>query len=111
MAGSPGPFPGLPDLLGGGRSYAERSVAAASHSHERGQVHRLATLATILAGQGDADAAADIAGQMLDKAAGMESCRIADRITAVRNAITAVSDGAAARQISERVDEVLGVPM
>ena len=93
------------------RSYAERSVAAAGHSHERGQVHRLATLATILAGQGDAETAADIAGQMLDKAAGMESCRIADRITAVRDAITAVSDGAAARQISERVDEVLGVPM
>jgi hypothetical protein len=36
----------------------------------------LATLATILAGQGDADADAGIAGQMLDRAAGMESCRI-----------------------------------
>jgi hypothetical protein len=93
------------------RSYAERSVAAAGHSHERGQVHRLATLAMILAGQGDADAAAGIAGQMLDKATGMESCRIADRISAVRDAITAISDGAAARQLSERVDEVLGAPM
>jgi hypothetical protein len=93
------------------RSYAERSVAAAGHSHERGQVHRLATLAMILAGQGDADAAASIAGQMLDKATGMESCRIADRISAVRDAVTAISDGAAARQLSERVDEVLGAPM
>jgi len=55
----------------------------------RGQVHRLATLATILAGQGDADAAVGIAGQMLDKAAGMESCRIQDRIAAVRDAATA----------------------
>jgi hypothetical protein len=93
------------------RSYAERSVAAGGQSHVRGQVHRLATLATILASQGDADGAAGIAGQMLDKAVGMESCRIQDRIAAVRDAVTAVSDGAAARQLSERVDDVLGVPM
>lgn len=32
------------------RSYAERSAAAAGESHMRGQVHRLATLATIMAG-------------------------------------------------------------
>jgi hypothetical protein len=93
------------------RSYAERSVATASQSHVRGQVHRLATLATILADQGDADTAAGIAGQMLDKATGMESCRIADRIAALRDAITAISDGAAARQLSERAGDVLGVPM
>ena len=93
------------------RSYAERSVAAAGESHVRGQVHRLATLATILAGQGDADAAAGIAGQMLDRAAGMESYRIQDRIAAVRDAVTAVSDGAAARQLSERAGDVLGLPM
>jgi hypothetical protein len=80
------------------RAYAERSVAAAGESHVRGQVHRLATLATILAGQGDADAAAGIAGQMLDRAAAMESCRIQDRIAAVRDAVTALSDGAAARE-------------
>ena len=93
------------------RSYAERSVAAAGQSHVRGQVHRLATLATIVAGQGDADAAAGIAGQMLDKAAGMESCRIAGRIAAVRDAVTAASDGAAARQLAERAGDILGVPM
>ncbi len=93
------------------RSYPERSVAAAGESHVRGQVHRLATLATILAGQGDADAAAGIAGQMLDRAVGMESCRIQDRIAAVRVAVTAVSDGAAARQLSERAGDILGLPM
>jgi|HubBroStandDraft_1064217.scaffolds.fasta_scaffold02500_9 hypothetical protein len=93
------------------RSYAERSVAAAGESHMRGQVHRLATLGTIMAGQGDADAAAGIAGQMLDRATGMESCRIQDRIIAVRDAVTAVSDGAAARELAERVEDILGVPM
>jgi hypothetical protein len=93
------------------RGYAERALAAAGESHMRGHVHRLATLATILAGQGEAEAAASIAGQMLDKAAGMESCRIQDRIGAVRDAITAVSDGTAARELSERVEDVIGVPM
>jgi hypothetical protein len=93
------------------RSYAERAVAAADHSHMRGQVHRLATLATILAGQGEADAAAGLAGQMLDRATGMESCRIHDRIIAVRDAVTAVSDGAAAAELAERVADVTSVPM
>jgi len=93
------------------RSYAERSVAAAGESHMRGQVHRLATLATIMAGQGEAEAAAGIAGQMLDRATGMESCRIQDRVIAVRDAVTAVSDGTAARELSERVEDVIGVPM
>jgi hypothetical protein len=37
------------------RGYAERAVAGADECHLRGQVHRLATLATILAGQGEAD--------------------------------------------------------
>jgi hypothetical protein len=48
------------------------------------------------------DTAAGIAGQMLDRATGMESCRIQDRVLAVRDAVTAVSDGAAARELSER---------
>jgi hypothetical protein len=77
----------------------------------RGRIHRLATLATILAGQGEADAAAGVAGQMLDSATGMESCRVHDRVVAVRDAITAVSDGASARELSERVEDVIGVPM
>ncbi len=92
------------------RSYAERSVAAADQSHMRGQVHRLATLAMILAGQGEVEGATGIAGQMLDRATGMESCRIQDRVIAVRDAVIAVSDGAAARELSERVEHVIGVP-
>jgi hypothetical protein len=93
------------------RGYAERAVAGADERHLRGQVHRLATLATILARQGEADTATNIAGQMLDKAVGMESRRIQDRIVAVRDAITAVSDDRAARDLSERVEDVIGVPM
>jgi hypothetical protein len=59
--------------LAAARSYAQQSVDAAAHSHARGRVHRLATLATFLAGQGDAEAAAGTAVVMLDQAAGMES--------------------------------------
>ena len=58
--------------LGAARSYAQQSVDAAAQSHARGRVHRLATLATILAGQGDAEAAAGTAAAMLDQAAGMD---------------------------------------
>jgi hypothetical protein len=97
--------------LSAARNYAERAVAAGTGAHMRGNVHRLATLATILAGQGDADMAAGVAGQMLDRAAGMESCRIHDRIISVRNAITAASDGAMARDLSERVEDVIGLPV
>jgi hypothetical protein len=48
---------------------------------------------------------------MLDRATGMESCRIQDRIIAVRDAVTDVSDGAAGRNLAERVEDILGVPM
>jgi hypothetical protein len=92
-------------------AYAEQAVASGTHSHQRGRVHRLATLAVILAAQGEADHAAAIAGEMLDLAEGMESRRIADRITGVRNAVASASDGAAARELSERVADILGVPL
>jgi hypothetical protein len=74
----------------------------------RGQVHRYATLAMILAGERQADGAADVALKMLDLAVGMESGRIHDRILAVRDAITANADGAAARDLSEKVQDVIG---
>ncbi|MGH3184509.1 MAG: hypothetical protein ACRDOH_34920 [Streptosporangiaceae bacterium] len=77
--------------------------ARANGAQERATTEQseLATLATILAGQGEANGAAGIAGQMLDRATGMESCRIQDRVIAVRDAVTAVSDGAAATELAE----------
>lgn len=90
------------------RAYAQQSVDAAAHSHARGCVHRLATLATVLAGQGDAEHAASTAIQMLDHATGMESRRIHERIIAVRDAITSVSDGRAPIELAERITEMTG---
>lgn len=91
------------------RAYAQQSVDAPAHS--RGRVHRLATLATILAGQGDAEAAAGTASVMLDQAAGMESRRIHERIIRVRDAVTTASDGRAAAALAERVADMTGVPL
>jgi hypothetical protein len=90
------------------RGYAQRAAAIAKGSHVRGQVHRYATLAMILAGERRADAAADVALKMLDLAVGMESGRIHDRIIAVRDAISAHADSAAARDLSEKVQDVIG---
>ncbi len=95
--------------LSAARGYAQRAVEA--DSHMRGHVHRLATLATILAGQRDTEAAIGIANEMLDKAVGMESCRITERLVAVRNVIVSASDGRAAVELSERVDDLTGIPV
>ena len=95
--------------LAAARSYAQQSVDVPSHS--RGRVHRLATLATILAGQGDAEAAAGTAAVMLDQAAGMESRRIQERIIRVRDAVAGASDGRAVAELAERVADMTGVPL
>jgi hypothetical protein len=97
--------------LGAARNYAQQSVDASGHSHTRGRVHRLATLATILAAQGDAEAAAAVAGQMLDQAAGMESCRIQERLLNVRDAVAGAGQGRAATELAQRVSDMTGAPM
>jgi hypothetical protein len=90
------------------RDYAQRATAVAEGSHVRGQVHRFATLAMILASERKADAAVDVAMKMLALAVGMESGRIQDRIIAVRDAVSAHADGAVARDLSDRVQDVIG---
>ena len=90
------------------RAYAQQSVDAAHNSHPRGRVHRLATLATILAGQGDAEHAAGTAMLMLDQATGMESRRIEERIAGVCQALTGMSGGRAAVEVAERAAAITG---
>lgn len=89
-------------------AYARQSVDAAAHSHSRGRVHRLATLAVVLAGQDEAEHAAGTAMQMIDLAAGMESRRIEERILSVRDAITSRSDSRAAVDLADRVADLTG---
>lgn len=94
--------------LSAARAYAQQSVDAAVHSHTRGRVHRLATLATVLAGQGDAEHAASTAVQMLDQATGMESRRIHERIIAVRDAIGSMSRSRVSSELAERIADMTG---
>jgi hypothetical protein len=67
------------------------SPTGSAHSPARRRAHRLATLATVLAGQRDAE-----------NATGMESPRIHERIIAVRDAIEDMSDGRASAGLTER---------
>jgi hypothetical protein len=48
---------------------------------------------------------------MLDRATGMESHRIEERITAVRDASTGMYDGRAAAEVAERVAAITGTSL
>ncbi len=87
------------------------SLSRAGVCHTRGQVHRFATLAMVLAARGELEQGADAAFEMLDRAQGMESRRVRDRVMAVSDAISAHGDSIVAREVSERVKDQFTVPM
>ncbi|MFF5243547.1 transcriptional regulator [Streptosporangium sp. NPDC000095] len=76
----------LGDLMAA-QTYAEEALRSADTCHLRGQTHRLATLALVLAERGDLDQAVATAGTMLDRAQGMESGRIAERVAMVADVL------------------------
>ncbi|MER5278463.1 transcriptional regulator [Streptomyces sp. NPDC002809] len=111
--------PGLVDvqvaeaLLGLGDLPAAREHAAAAvrtPAHDRGRVHRLAMLTTIELRQGEADRAAVTAAEMAERARGMESQRLRDRLRAVRGHLIA-SGSAEAERAADLVDGALRVPL
>ncbi|AXK35651.1 transcriptional regulator [Streptomyces armeniacus] len=93
---------------GPAQTYAAQAVAAQTHA--RGRVHRLATLTDCELKAGSVDAAVNSASQMLETMAGMESCRLNDRLTKVRRSLTATNSAAAA-DVVEHIDGVLDLPM
>jgi hypothetical protein len=93
------------------QSYAEEALSTVELSHLRSQVHRFATLAMVLAEGADADAAVAAAQQMLDRAQGMESRRVRERVMAVRGAIRAQGDSVVAREFAERARDQLMMPV
>lgn len=97
--------------LGPAQAYAEEALATADRCHVRGQVHRYATLAIVLAARGELEQGADAASQMLDRAQGMESRRVRDRAMAVSDALTGRGDSIVAREVSERVQAQFAVPI
>jgi hypothetical protein len=86
-------------------------LATAELCHLRSQVHRFATLAMILAARGELEAAVGAAGRMLDRAQGMESRRILDRVVAVSKVMQAKGDSIAVREFAERANDQLAAPM
>ncbi|WP_137990419.1 transcriptional regulator [Streptomyces vilmorinianum] len=85
-------------------------AAVETPAHDRGRVHRLAMLCQIELRQGEADEAARTAVEMTERARGMESQRLRDRLRLVREHLLA-SDCGDAREAAELIDGALRVPL
>ncbi|MFJ8231037.1 transcriptional regulator [Streptomyces sp. NPDC094448] len=94
--------------LAGAREHA--AAAAGTPAHDRGRVHRLAMLCEIELCQGEPDRAAATAVEMTERARGMESRRLRDRLRGVREHLLA-SGSAGAREAAGLIDETLRVPL
>ena len=94
--------------LAGAREHA--AAAVRSPAHDRGTVHRLAMLTRLELLQGEADRAARTASEMAERARGMESQRLRDRLRSVRKQLAASgsADAAAAACV---IDGALRVPL
>ncbi|WP_329077741.1 transcriptional regulator [Streptomyces niveus] len=94
--------------IGPAQTYAAEAVAV--QTHERGRVHRLATLSDCQLRGGEAELAAATAGTMLDTMEGMESLRLRDRLVKVRRSLVGLQSRATADVVG-RIDDTLRIPM
>ncbi|MEV5971103.1 transcriptional regulator [Streptomyces sp. NPDC051921] len=94
--------------LAAAHEHAEAAVG--TPAHDRGRVHRLAMLCQIELRQGEQDRAARTAVEMTERARGMESRRLRDRLRLVREQLLA-SGGGDAREAAELIDGALRVPL
>ncbi|WP_405782266.1 transcriptional regulator [Streptomyces sp. NBC_00859] len=85
-------------------------AAAGAPAHDRGRVHRLATLARIELRQGDADRGVATAEEMAFQARGMESRRLRDRLRGVRDDLLESRFGRAG-EAAALIDGALRVPL
>ncbi|MEU6059544.1 transcriptional regulator [Streptomyces sp. NPDC047097] len=100
-------------LLSLGDLHAARehaTAAVATPAHDRGRVHRLAMLSRIQLRQGEPDLAARTAREMAERARGMESQRLRDRLREVRGKLAA-SGCQNAEEAAELIDGALRVPL
>ncbi|MFJ2880219.1 transcriptional regulator [Streptomyces sp. NPDC086796] len=98
---------GIGDLPGA-REHAAQAVRIPAH--DRGRVHRLAVLTHVELRQGEADRAAATAEEMAERARGMESRRLRERLRAVREELVA-SGCADAGRAADLIDGALRVPV
>ncbi|MEV7729259.1 transcriptional regulator [Streptomyces sp. NPDC087917] len=93
-----------------GAAHAQAAEAASVPAHDRGRVHRLAMLCEIQLRQGEADRAVASAAEMAERAKGMESLRLRDRLRAVREQLL-TSGFAGAEETARLIDGALRVPL
>ncbi|MGW7333995.1 transcriptional regulator [Streptomyces sp. NPDC054840] len=88
----------------------QATAAVGTPAHDRGRVHRLAMLCEIQLRQGEADRAAASAAEMAERAKGMESLRLRDRLRAVREQLL-TSGCTGAEETAQLIDGALRVPL
>ncbi|WP_149183765.1 transcriptional regulator [Streptomyces sp. TRM49041] len=86
------------------------AAAVRNPAHDRGRVHRLAILSQIQLRQGEPDRAARTAVEMAERARGMESQRLRDRLREVREHLV-VSGCGDADEAAGLIDTALRVPL
>ncbi|MEU9030419.1 transcriptional regulator [Streptomyces sp. NPDC048383] len=91
-------------------AHAQAVEAVGTPAHDRGRVHRLAMLCEIQLRQGEADGAVAAAVEMAERAKGMESLRLRDRLRTVRAQLL-TSGSAGAEETAQLIDEALRVPL
>jgi tetratricopeptide (TPR) repeat protein len=91
-------------------AHQQATAAVGTPAHDRGRVHRLAMLCEIQLRQGEADRAVVAAAEMAERAKGMESLRLRDRLRAVREQLLA-SGCADAEETAQLIDGALRVPL
>lgn len=97
--------------LGDLRAAREHATAAVgAPAHDRGRVHRLAMLSQIELRQGEADRAARTAAEMVERARGMESQRLRDRLRVLGEHLAA-SGCAGAKETAGLIEGALRVPL
>ncbi|MCB5170280.1 transcriptional regulator [Streptomyces bambusae] len=98
---------GLGDLSA---AHEQAVLAVGTPAHDRGRVHRLAVLCEIQLRSGEADRAVAAAAEMADRARGMESRRLRDRLRTVRAQLLA-GGCAGAEETAAVIDAALRVPL
>ncbi|MFD6971734.1 MULTISPECIES: transcriptional regulator [unclassified Streptomyces] len=91
-------------------AHVQATAAVGTPAHDRGRVHRLAMLCEIQLRQGEADRAAAAAAEMAERAKGMESLRLRDRLRAVREQLL-TSGCSGAEETARIIDGALRVPL
>ncbi|MEV7524879.1 transcriptional regulator [Streptomyces sp. NPDC091371] len=91
-------------------AHEQAAAAVGTPAHDRGRVHRLAMLCEIQLRQGEADGAVAAAAEMAERARGMESLRLRERLRAVREQLL-TSGCAGAEETAELIDGALRVPL